>query len=43
MSTANQIRINSSLAIRTCQLKIQVYDAISFKGGSLTKIWKIQK
>ena len=47
MSTASQTRINSSMAIRTRQLKIerrlQVYDSISFKGGSLKEIWKIQK
>lgn len=42
MSTASQVRINSSLAIRTRRLKIeqrlQVYDAISVKGGSLTDL-----
>lgn len=47
MSTASQTRMNSSMAISTRQLKteqrLQVYDAISFKSGSLTEIWKIQK
>ena len=35
------------MAIHTPELKIeqrlQVYDAISFKGGSLKEIWKMQK
>lgn len=47
MSTASQTRINSSMPIRTRQLKIeqrlQVYDTISFNVGSLKEIWKIEK